>query len=185
MKLQLAMIEDSAAADELKSDVSEMEKMVEEYISFSRGEGSETVVEKDLREILEDLVNRVSNNSIEITLRMTGNLCVPLRPNAFRRCMTNLINNAIIYGGNADIQASQFGDMIKIFVDDSGPGIPVDQRTEVFKPFYRLDSARGPDQAGSGLGLTIARDVMHGLGGDLVIEESPEGGTRVRLHLPV
>ena len=90
-----------------------------------------------------------------------------------------------MYGGNADIKASRIGDTIKIFVDDSGPGIPVDQRLEVFKPFYRLDSARGPDQAGSGLGLTIARDVMHGLGGDLVIEESPEGGTRVRLHLPI
>ena len=99
--------------------------------------------------------------------------------------MTNLVNNALIYGGNATIQAHRNGNAIEIVIDDSGPGIPEDQREEVFRPFYRLDNARGPDIAGTGLGLTIARDVMRGLGGELVLEESPTGGSRARMRLPV
>lgn len=185
MKLQLAMLEDSTDIADIKADLSEMEKMVEEYLSFARGEGEESVIVSDVSDILTDIVNRIEDEDTNIKLQTSGNLSVPLRPNAFRRCMTNLVNNALIYGGNATIQASRNGNAIEIVVDDSGPGIPEDQREEVFRPFYRLDNARAPDKAGTGLGLTIARDVMRGLGGDLVLEESPAGGARARLRLPV
>jgi two-component system osmolarity sensor histidine kinase EnvZ len=185
MKLQLAMLEDSGDIADLKADLSEMEKMVEEYLSFARGEGAESVIVSNVSDILADIVNRIDNPDIDIKLRTSGDLSVPLRPNAFRRCVTNLVNNALIYGGSATIQASRNGGAIQITIDDSGPGIPDDQREEVFRPFYRLDNARGPDKAGTGLGLAIARDVMRGLGGDLVMEESPTGGARARMRLPV
>ena len=185
MKLQLAMLENSTDIADLKADLSEMEKMVEEYLSFARGEGAEGVIVSDVSDILADIVNRVGNENTHIKLQTIGDLSVPLRPNAFRRCVTNLVNNALTYGGNVAIQASRRDGAIDIVVDDSGPGIPEDQREEVFRPFYRLDNARGPDKAGTGLGLTIARDVMRGLGGDLVLEESPTGGARARMRLPV
>jgi len=185
MKLQLAMLEDSADISDLKADISEMEKMVEEYLSFARGEGAESVIVSDVSGILADIVSRIGDKNTDIKLQTSGDLSIPLRPNAFRRCVTNLVNNALIYGGNATIQASRNGSSIEIMIDDSGPGIPEDQREEVFRPFYRLDNARGPDKAGTGLGLAIARDVMRGLGGDLVLEESPTGGARARMRLPV
>ena len=185
MKLQLAMLEGTAGVADLNADLSEMEKMVEEYISFARGEGTEGVIVSDVSDILADIVSRIDSRNSDIELRTSGDLSVPLRPNAFRRSVTNLISNALIYGGNASIQASRNGSAIQITIDDSGPGIPEDQREEVFRPFYRLDNARGPDKAGTGLGLAIARDVIRGLGGDLVMEESPTGGARARMRLPV
>ena len=185
MKLQLALLEESAAVEELKTDLAEMEKMVEEYLSFARGESAETVVVSDVSEILSDIVHKARHDESEIALNVEGDLSVPLKPNAFRRCITNLVNNAMIYGGNVAIQASRSGNTIEIMVDDDGPGIPPDQRDEVFKPFYRLDSARSPDTAGTGLGLTIARDVIHGHGGDIMLEESPTGGARARMRLPI
>ena len=185
MKLQLALLEESAAVEELKTDLAEMEKMVEEYLAFARGESAESVVVSDVGEILTDIVHKARHDNSGITLDMEGDLSVPLKPNAFRRCVTNLVNNAMIYGGNVAIQAKRSGNRIQIMVHDDGPGIPMDQRDEVFKPFYRLDSARSPDTAGSGLGLTIARDVVHGHGGDIVLEESPDGGTRARMRLPI
>ena len=185
MKLQLAMLEDSTDIADLKADLSEMEKMVEEYLSFARGEGAESVIVSDVSDILADIVSRIGTKDTDITLRTSGDLSVPLRPNAFRRCVTNLVNNALIFGGNAAIQANRNGAAIEITIDDSGPGIPEYQREEIFRPFYRLDNARGPDKAGTGLGLAIARDVIHGLGGDLVMEESPTGGARARMRLPV
>jgi two-component system osmolarity sensor histidine kinase EnvZ len=185
MKLQLAMLDDSADITDLKADLSEMEKMVEEYLSFARGEGTESVVVSDVSAILVEIVSRLDTNETDIDLNISGDLSVPLRPNAFRRCVTNLVTNALIYGGNASVQASRNGSAIQITIDDSGPGIPEDQREEVFRPFYRLDNARGPDKAGTGLGLSIARDVIRGLGGDLILEESPTGGARARMRLPV
>ena len=185
MKLQLAMLEESADIADLKADISEMEKMVEVYLSFARGEGAESVTVSNVSDILAEIVNRIDKKDTDITLQTSGDLSVPLRPNAFRRCVTNLVNNALIYGGNASIQASRTQGAIQITIDDSGPGIPENQREEVFRPFYRLDNARGPDKAGTGLGLAIARDVIRGLGGDLVLENSPTGGTRARMRLPV
>ncbi len=185
MKLQLAMLGDSAAADELKIDISEMEKMVEEYLAFARGEGTETIVSSDLADILNDVVSKARTKSPDIGLHTEGDLTVPVRPNALRRCVTNLVNNAIVYGGKVEVAARRVGNSVEITVDDDGPGIPENQREEVFKPFYRLDSARGPDKSGTGLGLTIARDVTHGHGGDLVLEDSPAGGARARIRLPV
>ena len=185
MTLQLAMLDDSADIADLKADLSEMEKMVEEYLSFARGEGTESVIVSDVKDILTDIVGRIDNQSSDITLKTDGDLSVPLRPNAFRRCVSNLVSNALIYGGNASILANRSGSAIQITIDDSGPGIPEDEREAVFRPFYRLDNARGPDKAGTGLGLAIARDVVRGLGGDLILEESPTGGARARVRLPV
>jgi two-component system osmolarity sensor histidine kinase EnvZ len=185
MKLQLAMLGASPAVEELKMDVADMERMVEEYLSFARGEGSESVVLSDIGDILRDIVHRARHENAEIELQTDGDLCVPVRPNAFRRCVTNLVTNAITYGGRVAVRARRSGNAVEIVVDDDGPGIPADQRDEVFKPFYRLDSARSPDTGGTGLGLTIARDVIRGHGGNLVLEESPAGGARARMRLPV
>jgi len=101
-----------------------------------------------------------------------------------RRCLDNLIGNARRYGRHIWVAAVPGPDGVEILVDDDGPGIPRSQRENVFRPFFRLDAARNPQTGGVGLGLTVARDLARGHGGDLSLEDSPQGGLRVRLHLP-
>lgn len=185
MKLQLAMLGDGTDIADLKTDLAEMEDMVEEYLAFARGEGAEAVVDADIREILDDVVAGARREGASIDVDSDPALIVPVRPNAFKRCLTNLITNAMVHADHVAVHASRNDDAIEVTIDDDGPGIPSDQREEVFKPFYRLDSARNLDAGGTGLGLTIARDVMRGHGGDLRLEQAPLGGVRARLRLPV
>jgi two-component system osmolarity sensor histidine kinase EnvZ len=184
MKLQLAMLGDTKAAEELRSDVLEMEKMVEEYLAFSRGEGGEEVVNSDIGDLLREVVIGFRHGGPPIELDTAQGLVVPVRPNAFKRSVTNLVNNAAIHADRIAISAAWQGNMIVVIVDDDGPGIPENEREEVFKPFYRLDSSRNPETGGTGLGLTIARDLIRGHGGDILLEQSPEGGLRAKLRLP-
>ncbi len=184
MKLLLAMLGDNKGVAELKRDVAEMENMVEEYLAFARGESAEEVVPCNIGDLLRDVVNGAGHGAAEIALDAEPDLTVPVRPNAFRRCVANLINNAATHAGSIEIHAGRKGDSVEIIVDDDGPGIPEDEREEVFKPFYRLDSSRNPETGGTGLGLTITRDLVRGLGGDIALEEAPAGGVRARLRLP-
>ena len=185
MKLALAMLGDGADTADLKADVEEMEKMVGGYLAFARGEGREPAVEVDLKEQLQEVVNAAAREGARITLAAEDGLVLTLRPEAMRRCLTNLISNAQRYAHSVAIAAAHCDDGIEITVDDDGPGIPLDKREEVFRPFFRLDPSRNPETGGIGLGLTIARDVARSHGGDLALLESPQGGLRARLWLPV
>ncbi len=184
MKLQLAMLGDDKGVAELKRDVTEMETMVEEYLAFARGASTEAVVLCDIGDLLQDVVNGAGHGAANIALDAEPDLTIPVRPNAFRRCVANLINNAATHASSIEIHAGRKGNSVEIIVDDDGPGIPEDKREEVFKPFYRLDSSRNPETGGTGLGLTITRDLVRGHGGDIALEEAPAGGVRARLRLP-
>ncbi len=185
MKLQIAMLGNDEAAEEMRADVSEMEKMVEEYLSFARGESAESVVTTDIAKILHDVARNAPAADAPVMVDTEEPLTVPVRPNAFKRAITNLVNNGLLYGGAVSVSARRAGEQVEITVDDDGEGIPESEREEVFRPFYRLDSARSPDTAGSGLGLTISRDVLRAHGGDLTLEEAPQGGVRARIRLPI
>ena len=185
MKLQLALLDGMEGSDELAEDVDEMEHMLEGYLAFARGEGEETPEATNLTELLDGVVAQARRKGDLIDLHSEGELMVPLRPDAFRRCVTNLLDNACRYADHVTIRAGTRGDSIEVTIDDDGPGIPEDSREEVFKPFYRLDGSRNPGTGGIGLGLTIARDVMRGHGGDIDLSDSPTGGLRARLRLPL
>ncbi len=185
MKLQLALIGEADGVKELQDDVADMEHMLEGYLDFARGEGAETPEPANLNELLGDMAAQGRRKGAMIDLHCEGEITVPLRPNAFKRCVTNLIDNAIRYAGHVSLHAGRRDDAIEITIDDDGPGIPPEQREEVFKPFFRLDSSRNPGTGGVGLGLTIARDVIRGHGGDIALSESPNGGLRARIRLPL
>ncbi len=185
MKLALAMMGEAADVADLKADVAEMEKMVGGYLAFARGEGREPAAEVDLGELLQDAVNGAARDGAQIELQAEPDLVVTLRPDAFRRCLANLIGNAQRHARSIRIAAGRRDDAIDIVIDDDGPGIPADSREDVLRPFFRLDSSRNPETGGIGLGLTIARDVMRSHGGDLTLAESPAGGLRATLRLPV
>ncbi|MDE0334121.1 MAG: ATP-binding protein [Defluviicoccus sp.] len=185
LKLQLAMLGDGKQIADLKSDVGEMESLVEEYLAFAAGEGTEAVVNADVAPILDEVVSGARRDGVDVDFRAQPGLVIPIRPNAFRRCLTNVISNAVRHAEHVSVRARRTRDTIEIVVDDDGPGIPETAREDVFKPFYRVDDSRNPGTGGTGLGLTIARDVIRGHGGDIRIETAPEGGVRARLRVPV
>jgi two-component system osmolarity sensor histidine kinase EnvZ len=170
---------------DLKGDVSEMERMVGGYLAFAKGEGREPAVEIDLSELLQEVVGAALREGANIQLDAEEDLRLTLRPEAMRRCLTNLIGNAQRHAKSIWVAAAYRGDAVEITIDDDGSGIPPDKREEVFRPFYRIDSSRNPATGGIGLGLTIARDVMRSHGGELTLSESPQGGLRASLRLPV
>jgi two-component system osmolarity sensor histidine kinase EnvZ len=185
MKLALAMMGEGPDVADLKGDVSEMERMVGGYLAFAKGEGREPAVEIDLSELLQEVVGAALREGANIQLDAEEDLRLTLRPEAMRRCLTNLIGNAQRHAKSIWVAAAYHGDAVEITIDDDGSGIPPDKREEVFRPFYRIDSSRNPATGGIGLGLTIARDVMRSHGGELTLSESPQGGLRASLRLPV
>jgi two-component system osmolarity sensor histidine kinase EnvZ len=184
MKLALALIGEDSAVAELKSDVAEMERLVNVYLDFARGEGTETIVETDIALLIEDVAAAAERQGVALTLARIDELVLPVRPNALRRCLSNLIANARHYGHHVWVGVLPVEDGIDILIDDDGPGIPAAERERVFHPFVRLDTSRNPSTGGVGLGLTIARDVARSHGGDVRLETSPQGGLRARVHLP-
>ena len=184
MKLALEILGDDPVVEELKSDVAEMEHMVLDYLDFARGEGSEAPVETDVSLLLEDITAAMRREGAQLSLAVPTEYLLPVRPNALRRCLVNLVNNARRYGSHVWLTAIEGDDGLDILVDDDGPGIAPADRDRVFRAFVRLDPSRNPSTGGVGLGLTIARDVARGHGGDVRLETSPYEGLRVRLHLP-
>jgi len=185
MRLELEMIGDDVAARELKSDVQEMEHMLDGYLAFARGEGTEQPQSSNLTALLEDVVTQARRKGGAIDFHAEGRIEMPLRVNAFKRSITNLIDNAIRYAGHVTVRAGERSGSVEILVDDDGPGIPEDKRTDVFKPFFRIEASRNPGTGGVGLGLSIARDVIQSHGGTVELADSPNGGLRVRISLPI
>lgn len=190
-KLQLAMLGDSPELIELREDVAEMERMLDDYLEFARGHQGETSEETDLGELIEEVRDDSHRKGHDVRLEFHGDLTLPLRRNAFKRCLTNIIDNAGKYAEHVwvtairDAETDGGGGSIDILVDDDGEGIAEEQLEEVFRPFYRLDAARNLDKGGTGLGLAIARDIARGHGGDITLSSSPMGGLRAIIHLPV
>lgn len=184
MKLQLAMLGNDREAGDLRSDVQEMENMIDEYLAFARGQDVEAAVEIDVLELLRDIVARARRRGMEVALADGEALPAVLRPGAMRRCLTNLVDNAARFGSRVEVEASRRDDHLAIAVDDDGPGIDPERREEVFRPFHRLESSRNPETGGSGLGLSIARDVARGHGGEVLLSQSPLGGLRAEVRLP-
>jgi two-component system osmolarity sensor histidine kinase EnvZ len=184
MKLQLAMMKDTGIT-ELKSDVEEMEAMIEAYLQFARGEGEESAAPVMIDELLEQLVKDTARgNDGKINLK-TLPVKLNLRPQAARRALGNLIQNALNYGTHCDVTVEKNEDKVLIFIDDNGPGIPEYAREDVFRPFYRLEQSRNRASGGIGLGLAIARDIVRAHGGEVTLETAPIGGLRVKIVLPV
>lgn len=185
MKLQLAMIKKAPEMDNLRQDLEEMERMLEGYLTFARGEGNEASEMIDLKTVLERIVNNARRQGYEIETRYADRLFLRARPIAIERALANIVTNACKYAKHVWVNAHEQSEALEIFVDDDGPGIPAAQRDEVFKPFYRLEKSRNPKTGGVGLGLSIAQDIVHSHGGEIFLEESNRGGLRVVVRLPL
>ena len=188
MRLELEMLGHGQAQpgdlEDLKSDVDEMVNVVDGYLAFARGEGQEAIVPTDLGPLLHEVAQRATGGQAAVEVELESPIILPLRPIAIRRCLANLVQNAVRYATWVGIRVAAQGDHVWIAIDDDGPGIPPEQREAVFKAFYRLEGSRNPSTGGVGLGLTIARDIVLSHGGDIELTEAPEGGLRVLVRLP-
>ncbi|WP_417820254.1 ATP-binding protein [Terasakiella sp.] len=185
MKLQLAMMGEEEDIKDLRDDIQEMEHMLEGYLDFVRGEGEEEPEDTNISQILASVAQGIKRKDIPIDYQSTEDIYLQVRPNAFKRCVTNLVENAGRYGTHIWLSIELRNDSVEVSVDDNGPGIPEDMREEVFKPFFRLDKSRNIQTGGVGLGLSIVRDVVRAHGGDIQLTTSPQGGLRARLRFPV
>jgi len=187
-KLELALLPKGIETDALEAEVNEMQHMLEDYLAFARGDGGEEAKPTNLRELLEEVYAdaQVFGTPIELKLRKRRkDIVLPLKRQALKRAITNLVSNAARFGDQIVIRAATEGRWVRIEVDDDGPGIPPGERANVFKPFYRLDHARNQDEGNTGLGLAIARDIAKSHGGDVALGESSMGGLRAIISLPL
>ena len=184
-KLELALIGDSAEAEAMKRDVDEMARMLEAYLAFARGDGGEQAAPTDMEAFLQELKADVERHGHKTEVVFHGFPVVTLRPNAFKRCLANLVSNAARHADAIAITGHRDHRWLNVTIDDDGPGIPPHLREDVFKPFLRLDDARNQDQGGTGLGLAIARDIARSHGGDIALSDSPLGGLRATVRVPV
>jgi len=183
LRLALAMLprDEAWQADvgEMTEDVEEMERMISGYLAFARGEGTEQAKPIDLSAMLADVATAARRGGANIEVSVPDSLTVSLRADAVRRAITNLVDNARRHASRVTLSAVPRGRSVLVNVDDNGPGIAADKREDVFRPF------RSGATGGTGLGLTIARDIVRAHGGDISLEDSPLGGLRARVRLPV
>ena len=184
-KLELALIEGSPETEPMKKDVDEMARMLEAYLAIARGDLGESAAPTDMAEFLEELRADAERHGHKTTVVFHGTPIVTVRPAAFKRCLGNLVSNAARYAPSIAITGHRDHRYLTVTVDDDGPGIPPEQREEAFKPFLRLDDARNQDEGGTGLGLAIARDIARSHGGDITLGDSPLGGLRATVRVPV
>ncbi|MDB4217822.1 ATP-binding protein [Candidatus Pelagibacter sp.] len=183
MKLQIAFIEDKALANKLAEDINEMEKMLNEYLQFT----SSSYIEKNemfnLSELIDQVVNKYNNKNIENDL--IPRVYINGRKNLINRCLNNIIDNALKYGGKVKIKLSKKNTNLFITIDDDGPGIPNKEHENVFKPFYKIDKGRADSKSSVGLGLSIASDIIRSHGGSITLDKSKMNGLSVKIFLPV
>jgi two-component system osmolarity sensor histidine kinase EnvZ len=184
LRLQLALIESSADVEDMKSDIDAMNRMLEGYLAFARGDTGEDAVPTAIDALLRTVGNETRVAGAEVEVSFEGNPTVRVRPQAFKRCIANLVSNAGRHGDRIVVLGRHAEGYLTVMVDDDGPGVPFEEQEAVFKPFYRLDNARNLDETGTGLGLPIARDIARSHGGDITLGDSPLGGLRVTVTVP-
>lgn len=187
MKLQVEMMPDGPDKDGFKNDIEDMQRMIDAYLQFARGDKSEPMERVDLKAMLERLVDNYKRDNFVVNLSYNANHDYSnfVRPVAFERCLDNIISNAQKYAYEAWITIKNDGDMMRILIDDNGVGVDPDLYEEVFKPFYRIDEARNVKSGSVGLGLPIAQDIVLAHGGDIALSQSPQKGLRVTISLPL
>jgi signal transduction histidine kinase len=186
LRLRIEQIEiDPVAQAKMLADLDEMAQMVESSLAFARDEAiAETSQPIDLAALLETLCDDAADAGRKAEFLWEGRLVYQGRPLAMKRLFANLIDNGLRYGGDVAVSARRDDACLRVFIDDRGPGVPEGERENVFRPFFRLEKSRNKRTGGIGLGLATARTIARAHGGDVILENRPEGGLRVTVTLP-
>jgi signal transduction histidine kinase len=190
LKLRCEFIDDEEQRRKMLADLDELERMVSATLAFGRDDAaSEPVCALDLsallRTILDEAADAQPEASNQLALEGPGHLTIRARPTALKRALSNLVQNAVLYGGGVLARlAPPAAGIVTITFDDDGPGIPADELDRVFEPFHRVETSRNRETGGTGLGLPIARNILRAHGGDVVLANRPAGGARAIVTLP-
>ena len=182
LKLQLSFLKDREISKKMANDIDDMEKMLNDYLQFSSSQINEKTESFKLDLLLEEIISRYEQG--KINLLINDKVTFNGRLNSIKRCINNLLNNSVSFGKKINVTLKKTMNNIVIVIDDDGPGIPVEEKENVLKPFYRIDKSRSQNRPGIGLGLSIAYDIIKSHGGDMLLETSPQKGLRVKISLP-
>ena len=187
MRLGLSILPQSPDIQGLEEDIADMEKMVNGYLEFVRGEGDETTVAYKLPQLLGEIYQRAQRANMALTIHdPIPDITLMVRPQAISRALMNLVVNGAKYAGNMDMYAYQPDDThVALVLDDDGPGIAPELHEDVFRPFFRGEPSRNKSTGGIGLGLSITRDIIMAHGGKVTLDRNSQGGLRVIVLLPV
>ena len=183
LKLQLAMLSQKDLSNKMSKDIDEMESMLNSYLQFAKSQIQEKSVATNINELFSEI--NYEKNSKNLHLDLPVEIVLVARKNALKRCLNNIIENGLNYAKNVYVNISKSTNNLIIIINDDGPGIPLDQYKNVFKPFYRLDESRNLNQFGVGLGMSIAEDVVRSHGGNIELSESKYKGLQVKITLPL
>ena len=187
MKLQLSLMNNTKDKIELEKDIDEMTAMLNSYVSFVKGEIPDHIEEIKFNDFLQEIFNniKIKNKDKNIKLRIKKSTISSGRPLQLKRSIVNLIENSIRYSNKIEIVLDKDEENIMITISDNGPGIPQDKYEDVFKPFFTLDPSRNNLKGESGLGMTIARDIIRSHGGDINLSQSSNNGLQILINLPI
>ena len=183
MKLQIAFIKDKQLSSKLAEDINEMEKMLNEYLQFTKSSYSEKDEQFNLSELIENIIKRYNDKNISMNL--LPRIYINGRKNLIQRCINNLIDNSIKYADKIIVELNKKNNNLFIKIEDNGPGIPENEYDNVFKPFYKIDKGRADSKSSVGLGLSIASDIIRSHGGNIKLEKSDLNGLAVKIFLPI
>ena len=183
LKLQLAMLSQKDLSNKMSKDIDEMESMLNSYLHFAKSQVQEESVATNINKIFKEILDEKNNKNLY--LDFSNEIIFVARKNALKRCFNNIIENGLNYATNVHISMIKTASRVNIFIDDDGPGIPINQYKNVFKPFYRLDDSRNLNNSGVGLGMSIAEDIVRSHGGNIELNESKKKGLQVKISLPL
>ena len=183
LKLQLAMLNQKDLSKKMSKDIDEMEGMLSSYLQFAKSQVQEESVAPNVNKLLNDIASEKNNKNFHLDL--TVEIIFVARTSAIKRCFNNIIDNGLNYAKNVYVHISKTKNKFNIFINDDGPGIPLNQYKNVFKPFYRLDQSRNLNHAGVGLGMSIAEDIVKSHGGSIELSENKYKGLQVKISLPL
>jgi len=183
LKLQLAMIDQKNISIKMSKDIDEMESMLNSYLQFAKSQVQEETIATNVNEIFKQIVNERKNKNLH--LYSADEIVFAARKKALKRCFDNVIDNGLVYATNVYVNVTKSTNRVNIIIDDDGPGIPINQYKNVFKPFYRLDESRNLNHSGVGLGLSIVEDIIKSHGGNIELNESKYKGLQFKISLPL
>ncbi len=182
LKLQLALLEKKETAGKMAEDIDEMERMLNDYLQYAKSQTEEKSINFNLTEVVKNLLKKYDLAKYEF--HYEGEFMFNGRKNLINRCILNILENGLVYGNKVFVDIKKSINNLILTIEDNGPGIPKNEYSNVFKPFYRVDKSRGLNKSGVGLGLSVAQDIVKSHGGNIVLSESKHKGLLVKISLP-